>query len=67
MMNAMRLLDGIPARLFQERTGLPLEEIEDKLISARQRGLLDTQNGHWKPTERGRYFLNDLLEIFLPH
>lgn len=67
MMNAMRLLDGVPHSLFQERTGLPLESMETELLGARQRGLLDIHDGRLVPTERGRRFLNDLLEIFLAH
>jgi len=65
MMNALRLTGGVPHSLFAERTGLPLTVIEDELIAARQRGLLDTANGQLKPTEQGRRFLNDLLQHFL--
>lgn len=67
MMNAMRLLEGVPASLFQERTGLALEAMEAQLLGARQRGLLDIAESRLIPTERGRRFLNDLLELFLAH
>ncbi|HEX5125634.1 MAG TPA: radical SAM family heme chaperone HemW [Rhodocyclaceae bacterium] len=65
MMNALRLIDGVPRSQFQATTGLPLEAIEAKLIVARERGLLFIDDTHLRPTERGRHFLNDLLEIFL--
>ncbi|PLK50461.1 radical SAM family heme chaperone HemW [Uliginosibacterium sp. TH139] len=67
MMNALRLTEGVPRSLFQERTGLPLDAIEDKLIGARQRGLLEITDSLIRPTERGQRFLNDLLEHFLAH
>jgi len=67
MMNALRLTEGVPRSLFQERTGLPLEVIENELITARQRGLLEITETLIRPTERGQRFLNDLLEIFLAH
>jgi putative oxygen-independent coproporphyrinogen III oxidase len=65
MMNALRLSEGVPRSLFQERTGLPLDVIEAQLIIARQRGLLEITDTQIRPTEQGRRFLNDLLEIFL--
>ncbi|PKO59124.1 MAG: oxygen-independent coproporphyrinogen III oxidase-like protein [Betaproteobacteria bacterium HGW-Betaproteobacteria-19] len=65
MMNALRLTDGVPHTLFAERTGVPLGTIEPELILARNRGLLDTAHGVLKPTEQGRRFLNDLLQVFL--
>ncbi|TVT59454.1 MAG: oxygen-independent coproporphyrinogen III oxidase-like protein [Azoarcus sp. PHD] len=65
MMNALRLTDGVPHTLFAERTGLPLASIEAELIDARKRGLLDTANNTLRPTEQGRRFLNDLLQVFL--
>ncbi|MBK9394064.1 MAG: oxygen-independent coproporphyrinogen III oxidase-like protein [Uliginosibacterium sp.] len=67
MMNAMRLLDGVPVGLFSERTGLALDAMETQLLGARQRGLLDIAEARLVPTERGRRFLNDLLELFLAH
>lgn len=66
MMNALRLLAGVPAPLFAERTGLPLASIAAGLATARQRGLLDAAPGRLRPTARGVRFLNDLLQIFLP-
>ncbi len=65
MMNALRLTVGFPARLFAERTGLPLAAIRGKLNEAQTRGLIEQTAQRIAPTERGRRFLNDLLQIFL--
>jgi oxygen-independent coproporphyrinogen-3 oxidase len=65
MMNALRLNQGFPAGLFTERTSLPLLLIRKELEQAEQRGLLMRDLQRIAPTELGRRFLNDLLEIFL--
>lgn len=65
MMNALRLTDGVPQHLFQERTGLALGKIETILSGARRDGLLEIAEGMLRPTPLGRRFLNDLLERFL--
>lgn len=64
MMNALRLTDGVPRALFTARTGLPLTAIEDELIAARRRGLLELDDTRLWPTALGRRFLNDLLALF---
>ncbi len=66
MMNALRLTDGFPVVLFQERTGLPVKVIEKQLIEAERRGLIVCDHLHIAPTPIGERFLNDLLAIFLP-
>ena len=65
MMNALRLNEGFPPALFTERTGLPLATIEKSALAARREGLLETVEGHVRPTPRGRRFLNRLLAGFL--
>ncbi|THF60397.1 radical SAM family heme chaperone HemW [Pseudothauera rhizosphaerae] len=65
MMNALRLTDGFPRGLFAARTGLPLGAVEAGLRDARNRGLLEIDAETIRPTEHGRRFLNDLLQIFL--
>lgn len=65
MMNALRLTEGFPLALFTERTGLPLAAIEESALAARREGLLETVDGHIRPTPRGRRFLNRLLAGFL--
>ena len=65
MMNALRLNDGFATRLFAERTGLPIDIIEPRLIDARDRGLIEANRESIRPTRVGQRFLNDLLQIFL--
>ena len=65
MMNALRLTQGFPVRLFAERTGLTLGTIRPQLDEAVSKGLLDVTAERIAPTERGRRFLNDLLQLFL--
>ena len=65
MLNALRLTDGFELTLFAERTGLALTLIEAKLDVAQRKGLLKIEKGFAKPTNEGRLFLNDLLELFL--
>jgi len=65
MMNALRLNNGFDEVLFQERTSLPLLLIRRELDEAEKRGLLQRGGQRIAPTELGRRFLNDLLEIFL--
>ncbi|MDB5799979.1 MAG: hemNb [Rhodocyclales bacterium] len=65
MMNALRLLDGVPRTQLELTTGLPLSSIERELGIAQSRGLLEIDATQLRPSEQGRRFLNDLLEIFL--
>ena len=66
MMNALRLTAGFDVPLYAERTGLPLTSVEQALREAAQRGLIALDHAHIAPTQRGRRFLNDLLQLFLP-
>jgi len=65
MMNALRLNEGVPAALFEERTGLPLIVCAAALEKARARGLLLPGATRLQPSVQGQRFLNDLLELFL--
>jgi oxygen-independent coproporphyrinogen-3 oxidase len=66
MMNSLRLTDGFPVPLFQERTGLPISVAMNALKTAEQRGLITRGARTICPTDTGRRFLNDLLCLFLP-
>ena len=66
MLNALRLVEGFEVPLFSERTGLPLSTVEARLKEAEKKGLLSRDWKRIRPTERGRHFLNELLEAFLP-
>jgi putative oxygen-independent coproporphyrinogen III oxidase len=65
MMNALRLINGVPVGIFQQRTGLNLQQIEPRIQQAQQKGLLVIEQGNIKPTLLGQRFLNELLSIFL--
>jgi putative oxygen-independent coproporphyrinogen III oxidase len=66
MLNALRLNAGFDRVDFEQRTGLALDAASSALASAEQRGLLERIAGeHWRPTELGRRFLNDLQAMFL--
>lgn len=65
MMNALRLIDGVPATLFSERTGLSLQLIENKLNLLKQQGLLHDNTTQLVATPQGINYLNDILTQFL--
>jgi len=65
MMNALRLNGGFPVSLFTERTGLQINVISRQLDEAEAKGLIARDHLYVYPTEKGRMFLNDLLQIFL--
>jgi oxygen-independent coproporphyrinogen-3 oxidase len=65
MLNALRLVQGVPAELFGQRTGLDASVIARRLALAAERGLLEADPRRIRPTPRGRLFLNDLLQLFL--
>ncbi|MBY0577635.1 MAG: radical SAM family heme chaperone HemW [Burkholderiales bacterium] len=65
MMNALRLNEGFPLSLFEERTGLSRLAILAQLDEAERRGLILRDHLKVTPTLQGRRFLNDLLQIFL--
>lgn len=66
MMNALRLVDGVPRADFASRTGLTDEAIATVLQNAQERGWI-ADDPHWlRTTELGQRFLNDVIELFLP-
>lgn len=65
MMNALRLTEGFPVTLFQERTGLPISTVEVALKQAEASRLLVRDHLAMKPSLQGQRFLNELLQLFL--
>ncbi|MEE9452251.1 MAG: radical SAM family heme chaperone HemW [Gammaproteobacteria bacterium] len=65
MLNALRLRQAIPIKLFEQRTGLAAATLTEKIQQAVSQGLLDYNSETLRPTAYGRRFLNDLMEIFL--
>src|SRR5690606_16773469 len=66
LMNALRLTDGVPAALFEQRTGLPLASLATARREAEARQLLQTDPQRLVATAQGQLFLNELLQHFLP-
>jgi putative oxygen-independent coproporphyrinogen III oxidase len=66
MLNALRLVEGVPVGLFTERTGRPFTAMQPALEQAEKQGLLLRDLKVIRPTERGQRFLNELLALFLP-
>ncbi|WP_333831500.1 radical SAM family heme chaperone HemW [Acinetobacter schindleri] len=65
MMNALRLNNGVVAKLYAERTGLSLDGLNALLTSLRQRKLMVEDPERLACTEQGHVFLNSVLEEFL--
>ncbi len=65
MLNALRLNAGFEPDLFERHTGLPMDSIRPLLDEVSERGLLETADGHIRPSALGRRFLNDLQALFL--
>lgn len=65
LINALRLVKGVPAELFSQRTGLPLAALQPGLKQALQRGLLLDNPQQLATSAKGQLFLNDLLQLFL--
>lgn len=65
LMNALRLNQGFDPALFAQRTGLPLLLVRNELERAVREGLLIQEPERIAPSDKGRRFLNTLLERFL--
>ncbi|OGT59443.1 MAG: YggW family oxidoreductase [Gammaproteobacteria bacterium RIFCSPHIGHO2_12_FULL_42_10] len=65
MLNALRLTEGVPLVLFTERTGLSPNCITPLLGAAQRRGLLVADDQLILPSQLGKKYLNDLVEMFL--
>ena len=65
MLNALRLVDGVPAGDFTARTGLPPATIASALAAAQMRGWLTGDPQRLQATALGQRFLNDVIASFL--
>jgi oxygen-independent coproporphyrinogen-3 oxidase len=66
MLNALRLNDGFDEATFEQRTGLSSTDLIEAAAPAMDRGLIERSDSlHWKPTELGGRFLNDLQAEFI--
>jgi len=66
MMNVLRLNNGFATELFQQHVGLPISTVEKALKQAEDKGWIHWDIKRIKPSETGKQFLNDLLELFIP-
>ncbi|MGD8107918.1 radical SAM family heme chaperone HemW [Pantoea sp. FN0302] len=64
-MNRFRLLEPAPRGDFTRYTGLDETIIRPQLNSALEKGYLTETPQFWQVTEKGKLFLNSLLELFL--
>ncbi|MCW9005311.1 MAG: radical SAM family heme chaperone HemW [Gammaproteobacteria bacterium] len=64
MLNALRLKEGFEIQTFETHTGLSAKLIESTCTQAIEKGLLEKQGPHLKPSELGYRFLNDLINLF---
>jgi len=65
MLNLLRLHEGFSLRDFESRTGLARSVLLPSLAVAVERGWLINNGEPWAPTELGRRFTNDVVELFL--
>ncbi len=65
MLNALRLIDGVPLAEFTARTGLGEGAIATALADARRRGWLQHAPLRLQTTALGQRFLNDVIALFL--
>ena len=64
MLNALRLNGGVSWELFEDRTGLSRNVVDEVVSDASERGLLSL--GTLIPTDLGERFLDDLVALFVP-
>lgn len=65
MLNRLRIFDDVKTGEFESATGLLFDVVRDKLEKASGLGLLEMNRDYYKLTEKGRWMLNDILEMFL--
>ncbi|ORM72819.1 YggW family oxidoreductase [Pantoea wallisii] len=64
-MNRFRLLEAAPRADFRRYTGLDEAVIRTQMDQAIAAGYLTESAEHWQITEKGKLFLNSLLELFM--
>jgi oxygen-independent coproporphyrinogen-3 oxidase len=65
MLNALRLVDGVPLADYATRTGLALDTLRDPLDAAMARGWLHDDAAYLRTTPSGQRFLNDVVALFM--
>ncbi|WP_406017781.1 radical SAM family heme chaperone HemW [Succinivibrio sp.] len=65
MLNRLRIFDDVRYSEFENTTGLSFEKVRDKLENSQSLGLIIMDKESYRLTEKGRWMLNDILEMFL--
>lgn len=65
MMNALRLLDGVPLNYYMERTGKSIEHLQPILVELQQKKLLSVSEHQIQCSPLGQQYLNNVLQYFL--
>lgn len=65
MLNRLRIFDDIGYDEFEQTTGLSFETVKEKLEEAQALGLLEMNHDFYRLTSKGKWMLNDILEMFL--
>lgn len=66
LLNALRLKTGFSRNLFEQRTGLPIDELQPTLNEHIAKHWLTQTNSNIKCSETGYRFLDQLLTDYLP-
>ncbi len=64
MMNALRLVDGVPVAYFAERTGLSLDVVHETVQQLQREKLLEDHPDQLRCTALGFNYLNEVLARF---
>ncbi len=64
MMNALRLVEGVPSAYFAERTGLSFDVVSETVQQLQREKLLDDNQEQLKCTPLGFNYLNEVLARF---
>ncbi|XKM12860.1 radical SAM family heme chaperone HemW [Orbaceae bacterium ac157xtp] len=64
-MNQFRLFEPAKKQQFTERTFLPISSIHTQMNNTISKGYITEDNDNWYLTNKGKLFLNSLLELFL--
>ncbi|EEX50992.1 radical SAM family heme chaperone HemW [Pasteurella dagmatis] len=65
-MNRFRLLEAVPKAEFIQFTGLREKNIREQIQWALGKNYIVETHHTWQVTKKGKFFLNELLEEFLP-
>lgn len=65
MLNVLRLRQGVPMKLLEQRTALTFEDIKYLVLRAQSLDLMPDPLERWVATRRGWDYLSNLQEIFL--